>query len=155
MSSTGPDAPLRLELRPSRGLALFLSATHAGAAGCLLAAQLPSGLRVAGLLAVSASLLWELRRHVLYRDPRSVVRLLAGSEGDWTLGLADGTRVPAERRPGALVHPWLVVLHLRSAQPPRRWSVPIAADALDPESHRRLRVRLNLEALSAPRRPVW
>jgi toxin CptA len=148
MSSTASDAALRLDLRPSRGLALFLAATHSGAALCLLVASVPPWASACGLLALSLSLVRELRRHVLRRHPRAVVRLLAGTEGEWTLGLADGTTVAAERLPGTVVHPWLVVLHLRSNGPRRRWSVPIAADALDPDSHRRLRVRLNLETLA-------
>ncbi len=148
MSSTGSEAPLRLELRASRRLALFLLATHAGAAACLLVAHLPPWAQGVGVLTVAFSLVRELRRHVLRRHPRSVVRLLAGTDGEWILGLADGSAVTAERLPGALVYPSLVVLHLRTEDPRRRWSIPVAGDALDAESHRRLRVRLNLEALA-------
>ena len=43
MRRPGPDDPLHLPLRASRGLALFLVALHGGAAACVCLASLPGG----------------------------------------------------------------------------------------------------------------
>ena len=144
MRRPGPDDPLHLPLRASRGLALFLVALHGVAAACVCLASLPGGVRWAGLLVLAVNLGRHLRRHVLRRGSRAVVGVAAGSAGDWTLALADGRRVTVDQLPGSLAHPWLVVLHLRERTGGRRWSLPIAPDALDADTHRRLRVRLSL-----------
>jgi toxin CptA len=142
MSSAGSAPPLRLELRPSRGLAGFLLATHVGAAAAVLASGLPSWAAAAGGIALAASLLHHLRRYALLTAPGAVVALLARSDGAWDLRLRSGATHTAEPLPGPLVHPHLVVLRL--AGPSRTRVVPIAGDMLDRDAHRRLRVRLTL-----------
>jgi len=144
MSSTGFEGPVRLELRPSRALAGFLVATHAGAGACLWLAAVPGWLRLVGGLALAASFVYSLRRYARLTDRGAVVRLAAGADATWQVGLADGREVPTERLAEALIHPWLVVVHLRPTAGGRALTVPIAADMLDPDSHRRLRVRLTL-----------
>ncbi|MBP7712474.1 MAG: hypothetical protein KA217_08435 [Gammaproteobacteria bacterium] len=146
MRHPGPDDPLHLTLRASRGLALFLVALHGGAAACVGLASLPSGVRWAGLLALAANLGRHLRRHALRRGAGAVLGITAGSSGDWTLVLANGRGLTARLLPGSLAHPWLVVLHLREGTGRRRWSVPVAPDAVDEDTHRRLRIRLGLRS---------
>ena len=145
MLSTGFDGPLRLELQPSRALAGFLAVTHAGAGACLLLAALPAWLRLAGGIALAASLVYSVRRYARLNDRRAVVSLVQGADATWHAGLADGREVQAQQLAEALIHPWLVILHLRPSAGGRRLTVPIAADMLDPDGHRRLRVRLNLQ----------
>lgn len=74
--------------------------------------------------------------------PSDVIRAQGQFEGEWTLTRRDGQReagwkVDASR---SFCHPWLVILALRRDR--RRGYLLLAADAVNPEALRRLRVSL-------------
>ena len=90
MSSIRYAAPLRLELRRSRRLALCLAAAHAGALAC--SPLLPRGWRPGALLAalILLSLARSDRVRVMKRGERSVVARGRRRGGDWQLSEGGG-----------------------------------------------------------------
>ncbi len=78
----------------------------------------------------------------LRATPNDVTRAQGQLDGDWTLTRRDGRRehgwqVDAAR---SFCHPWLVILALRGER--RRLYLPLAADAVNTDALRRLRVSL-------------
>jgi hypothetical protein len=110
----------------------------------LWAAALPGwvGLLAAGPLLLSAVGL--LRRYALLSRPGSVVAVGRDGQGGWYLDLRGGERVEGTVLAEGPVHPWLTVVRLCPRPAGRRRVVPVAADMLSAEQHRRLRVALNL-----------
>lgn len=142
MSSSAYAAPLRLELRRSRRLALYLLAVHAGALALIPALPLaaPAAWLLAGL--VLLCLLRSYAGRVLMRGGHDVVALVWERDGAWRL-LERGGREPVCRlRPDSYVHPLLTVLNFTGE---RRGAVVLLPDSLDADTFRRLRVRLGLE----------
>jgi hypothetical protein len=128
-------ADLRLELSPSRPLALAIVVVHAGAAACV-AATLPGlagALLAFLLLALGFAAAWS---RALLRSASSVKAIeLSGAQ--LVLELAGNKRVPAQAAGRRYVHRYLVTLPLRA---PSRRTVLVTADMLAPDSFRRLRV---------------
>jgi len=83
------------------------------------------------------------RKHVRLMQPDSVRRLVWLPDDRWELLTADGAVREARLLPASYVHPWLAVLRF-VAEDRRRYTVLLPSDALDPDSHRKLRVRLGL-----------
>lgn len=128
------EAPLRLELRPSRSLRLWLIAVHATA--MLSTPLLPRWPGVALLLvaAASAGAAWR-------RCRRAPPRLLWRGDGSWERATDGGDEtLRLARRP--VVHPRLVVIPLRPVGGGRIRHVVVLPDMLDAAPFRRLRVRL-------------
>jgi len=128
------EAPLRLELRPSRSLRLWLIAVHA--AVMLAVPLLPRwpGLAVLFAAGASAGVAWCRRR-------QATPQLLWRGDGRWeaAAGGAGGT-LRLARRP--FVHARLVVIPLCPVEGGRTRHVLILPDMLDAATFRRLRVRL-------------
>jgi toxin CptA len=134
-----------LTLRPrlSRRLAAFVLLTHLLASAAVLA--LPGHWPLL-LLPVAASLVYQWRVHVLRRAPWSIQSMVWEADGTWHIALVSGREVEALLSPSTFVSVPLVVLNLRSGKL-RRWSLPLFADALDPDQLRRLRQRLRIEGV--------
>ena len=98
------------------------------------------------LLPVAASLAYQLQVHVLRRAPWSIRSIVWEADGTWHIALVSGREVVARLSPSTFVSVPLVVLNLRSGVL-RRWSLPLFADALDPDQLRRLRQRLRIEGV--------
>lgn len=143
-----PRLPV-LELRPSPRLAWLLLAAHAAA--LLLLGLLPVPSVVLGLaaLAILASAAWTIRQHALRRgagavralrfEDRERVQLRCG-DGRWRKGRVAGSSTVGPR--------WCV---LNIEHEPRGCShVVLAADALDAEELRRLRVWLRWGPAQVP-----
>lgn len=128
------EAPLRLELRPSRRLRRWLLAVHGAVA--IVVPLLPPWLGLAVLSAggASAALAW---RALARRPPL----LLWHGDGRWELASDGGDTAAVLARP-PFVHPQLVVLPLRSAHGGPIRPVVVLPDMLDITAFRRLRVRL-------------
>lgn len=141
MSSPAYAAPLRLDLRRSRRLALYLAAAHAGALAFI--PFLPLG-NVTGALLAILVLLCLARSgsaRVLMRGDGDVVALVWERDGEWRLVERGGRTRVCRLRPDSYVHPWLTVLNFAGE---RRCSVVLLPDSLDRDTYRRLRVRLGL-----------
>jgi hypothetical protein len=146
MSSTRYAAPLRLDLRRSRRLALYLIAAHAGALA--LVPLLPLG-SLTGLLLAVLILLCLVRNYsarVLMRGGHDIVALVWAREGDWRLLERGGRMHVCHVQPGSYVFPGLTVLNFTGA---RRCSIVLLPDSLAPDTFRRLRVRLGLHGVDA------
>ena len=120
----------------STGLTTLASLLHVGGLiGLLCVLPIPAWPLTAGLIGMT--LRWAVRA-----GPRDVLRAQGQLDGEWTLTRRDGRReagwkADPER---SLCHPWLVILALRGDR--RRRFLPIAADAVDANALRRLRVSL-------------
>ena len=118
----------------SRGLTACVIAVHLAAAGGAWLALAGSQGAVLAALALAALVLelWRLRR---------LPSLYWGSDGDWRCGDPQG---PVYTLQGATWStPWLIVLCLRS--PGRALRIPVARDAVDATTWRRLRARLRTD----------
>ena len=133
--------PFECRWRPSIGLlAAYLGAQSLAVLALLLAA-IPVSLSLLGLLACALHAWYVLPRQVLLRSAASVRALRHGAEG-WQLWSERDGWQPVQLAPDSLALPVLVVLRFRR---PGQWlarSVCVPADALAPDMHRRLRVRL-------------
>ncbi len=136
--------PLNLELGPSRWLAALLVVAHGGALGLLVLLPLAWWWRIflAGALLLSLGL--TLNRHALRRGERAITRLVWDSDDTWLLIHADGKEQRAQLKPGSYVSPWLVLLNFGGGRFGGQQSVVLLADALDAESLRKLRARLQM-----------
>ena len=129
--------PLACERRVSPSLTLLVAGAHALALAPLLFLPLPWFLALPWLALVLAAAARDLARHSLPGSSRFVRRLHWGQDGRWRLESGDGRLWPGEAV-AALVSPWLCIVHWRRPVA-GAYSLVLAADALDRESHRRLR----------------
>ncbi|MBK8163814.1 MAG: hypothetical protein IPK65_11965 [Gammaproteobacteria bacterium] len=143
MSSPGYAAPLRLDLRRSRRLALYLGAAHAGALAFI--PFLPLGNVTGALLAILVVLCLarSCSARVLMRGDGDVVALVWARDGEWRLIERGGRTRVCRLRPDSYVHPELTVLNFAGG---RRCSIVLLPDSLDSDTYRRLRVRLGLHS---------
>lgn len=117
---------------------------HSGAVGIVFIVSLTVWLRLLLLLVVVASLRYTLALHANRRAARAVRTVEWEPDGEWTLGLHNADHCGPCRLRSRFVHPWLVVVHLRC---PGAWfpmNLVIAADAVDDDAFRQLRVRLTM-----------
>ena len=133
--------PFECRWRPSTGLLAVYFTAQAFAVLALLLADVPFHWKTLGL---SLCLLHACRvvpRQILLREPVSLRALRHGAEG-WQLWSERDGFQPVQLLPDSLALPSLIVLRFRR---PGDWlarGVCIPADAMAPELHRRLRVRL-------------
>jgi hypothetical protein len=92
------------------------------------------------------SWLWNHALHAARRADRSLVSLVWLADGEWRLTERGGATRSGRLRWDSYAHPWLTVLNFTGA---RRCSVVLLPDSLDPETFRRLRVRLGLQGMAA------
>jgi membrane-bound toxin of toxin-antitoxin system len=127
---------LRLELRPSRALAVALGLLHLGAALSVLAAfpGYPGLALAALLLALGTAAAWH---RALLRGRTAIRAIELGEEGEAILEFADSRRLAARVAGRRHVSRLWVTLPLQGA--PRR-TMLVAADMLAPAAFRRLRL---------------
>ena len=142
MSSQKSVTPLRINRRRSRLLAGFILTTHGGAV-VLLLVSLPVWAGVLLSAGVMTSLVYTLNRHVLLRGPTAYVDLNWDSEGNWTLLDRGGKAHQARLLRSSCLYVSLVILNFEVER--RNHSVILLPDAIDKDTLRRLRVRLNIE----------
>lgn len=130
---------LRVELRPSKALALAVAGAHLLAVAAALIGLPPAAAVIAAAgLALSFAHYWRWAR---LRTPSSVVALELCSDGRLAIAGPAAGWCPAVLRHTAVPAGWLAVLTARDASGASRSAV-ILPDALDPEPFRRLRVML-------------
>ena len=143
--------PLRLELRPSRGLALLIWVPYLLAAGVVPGLDVPFAVSVGLLLACGASLVLQHRRHLPGRGTESVRAIEWLPDGRWRL-LTGAGRWDAVLALPLYEQPFLVILSFRVAGRRRLLHVVILPDMVDADQFRRLRVRLRIEV---PVKRAW
>lgn len=107
----------------------------------LALAALPLWLQLGGWLLCAAHAAWNQPRAILLSHPRAFTGLRHDAQG-WQLRNAAEGWVAVQLRPSSLALPQAVILHFRR---PGQWfdrALCIAADSLERDWHRRLRVRL-------------
>jgi len=141
MSSPKYASPLVLKPETSRVFVGVFLAAHLGAVLAVLPLDLPLEIKI-GLLAILAISMFV----VLRSKGLANVKNLTWKEGnEWVLELGDGSQYETHLLPSSYVSPWLVVLNFEKTNESKKRSVTLFRDALDPESFRRLRVRLGIE----------
>jgi hypothetical protein len=135
---------LRLELGPSRALAVWLIVVHATPLVLLPLLQLPHWLNLAIAAAVLCGLFAAWRRQVWRGHPDAVRTVLWKEAGHCLLTLNSGQQQRVSLAAQAFILPWMVVLHFNTPQRRLR-SLLVLSDMLDDETFRRLRVRLRIE----------
>lgn len=141
MSSTSGPARLRIEPRPSTLLAATLAVLHGAVGVVVLSLPLAWDLQLLVSALILLGLLDALRTHLLHRGRAAVRSAQWRGGGEWWLRNGDGEAETGRLDPSTLVLPRLVVLRLRSGSVRRRTLI-LPADALDPDTHRRLRALL-------------
>lgn len=143
MRSHRHSPPLLIHPRGSRRLAGFVVLTHGSAAAVL--PSLSSGW-LAGLLLILVGLSFVaiLLTHLLRRAPWSIRSAVWNPDGTWVIQLVSGVEQEVRLTPATFISPSLVVLRFQAGRLRRR-ALPLFADALDGDQHRRLRQRLRIE----------
>ncbi|WP_207887211.1 protein YgfX [Pseudomonas sp. 30_B] len=127
--------------RPSIGLLVAYLGAQSFAVLALLLADIPFHWISLGLSLCLLHACWVVPGRILLRGP-AAVRALRHDAGGWQLWSEREGFQPVQLMPDSLALPALIVLRFRR---PGQWlvgSVCVPADALAPELHRRLRVRL-------------
>ncbi len=124
----------------SSGLAAAIGVSHLTAIVVIWSADVPLALRflVTGILGLSA--VRSFRRDAWRSSSDAVVRIARRPDGRWTLTRRDGVQWVGCLDDDCHVATPLAVVAIRDGR--RRRFVPVAADALPPAEHRRLRVAL-------------
>ncbi|CAD5109109.1 hypothetical protein PSEWESI4_03405 [Pseudomonas carbonaria] len=107
----------------------------------LLMARIPPWVAGLGMVVCLAHAAWVLPRQVLLRHA-GAFRGLRHDEAGWQLWSPRDGWLPVQLRPDSLALPLAVVLRFRLRGERRVRSLCIPRDALDAQTHRRLRVRL-------------
>lgn len=144
MLSAKYAAPLCLKRCPSRTLAVFLTALHGG--GLLLLPWLAIPWELAGCLGIgiSVSFYLSLRGQALLSSPRAIVQVSWDGQGVWRLRQRNGIEWIGKLLPGYFSGPHLVLLNFILRPWWRQANVVFLADNIEPETLRRLRVRLRV-----------
>ena len=111
------------------------------ALGSLFLLDIPLWTSLAGALACVAHAAWVLPRNIRLTHPRAFSGLRRDARG-WQLWNAAGGWQAVQLRPDSLALPLIVVLRFRLRGQRRVRSICVPRDALAPDVHRRLRVRL-------------
>jgi toxin CptA len=135
MSHDAYANPLVLEPRRSRYLFIYLCVVHTMA---LLALAVPINLPLFPRFGIATLVIFSFIRQLRRLPPQCLVW---EADGEWQLFYADGNKSTGQLRADSYVSTLLVVLCFRLQSGGTR-SVVILPDMLDPQSMRRLRVRL-------------
>lgn len=141
------DAPLAqaLIIRPvrSRCLALFITAAHLGAVASVAWSGLPAYFKGIAMLLILGAFSRAIRDWWVDFDRTHGYVFMLTAAGAWLRQQPDGLALPLVAVPPAFVHPSLMVIRLRSGSAPGiTHDLILLPDSLDPDSMRRLRVRL-------------
>ena len=133
---------VRANLRPSRLIAVALSAVHAGAAATLLPLDLPMPLRIAGVVAIVANLAHALWRHWLLRGRRAIVMIEIIDQRNGAICGRDGIWHDAKVLGTTYVTPALTVINVRRPGARLASHVLLTIDNVPAEDFRKIRVLL-------------
>lgn len=134
-------APIRVELKPSRGFALLLATAHAAALVLLVLIPVPTLICVIGALAILASAYRSISRQALRRGSHAVNALEFSDRETVRIRTGNGVWHAASVLGSSTVGAGLTVLNLR-VDGRTTQHVVITADGIDREDFRRLRIWL-------------
>lgn len=142
MSSRSSGTPLVIKLNRSIYLTALVLTGHAGGLACLWLVPVPLAGQLLGTVPILFSVVYNLRRYALLRNPISIVGLEWHSDG-WLLTDRRNDQYPARLAPGSMRSRLLTML-LFQTEGKRKVAVPIFQDMLDPDDYRRLQLRLTI-----------
>lgn len=130
--------PMTMELRPSVSLAAVLLLGHGLALVGVLPCNLPLIAKGLLILLLVLSCTHGVVRHAWHRNCPGALTLRR--DGRMELVWSDGRAFELDVDSRTMVHPWLIVLRLRSG----RWmeNLVLSSDVLGADNHRKLRVWL-------------
>ena len=134
---------LRLELGPSRAMAVWLILVHLTPLCLLPALQLPAWLNLLIIFSVLCSLLDGWRRQARRSHPDAVRTVIWRDAQHCQLILSSGQQLQVAVAAQAFILPWLLVLHFKTPRRRLRY-LAVVPDMLDAAVFRRLRVRLRI-----------
>lgn len=139
MSSRQYAPPLRIKLRPSRLLSIFIISSHILTFCVLWTLPVHSGLTLLLLPVLIASTYLSLKKYVFkqYRTHE----IICDHDGDWKLFIGNDKEVYADLQANSYRHPFISVLNFKT-EDNEKCSVILLPDSVDRESFRRLRVLL-------------
>ena len=142
------ELPLRIRIYPPKWLAAGLIVSHLGAVAILGTVQIPSEAKVLLIIVIIISLIYVLRLYIWQKSKWSPLELILNDKEEWYLTLASGEIIQVDLRPGAFVHPILVILPFRHGIyfP----TVILTPSSVDQDTLRRLRVRLKYKRVVIP-----
>ncbi len=134
-------APLRISLRRSLVLRVFLLFSHIGALVCLISSDLPAPLLAMGAVSLTISLGMGMgvAKYFRHGNPGTVTLFGCSLDGQWWLDLGEAEQQPVELLPGSYLHPLLVVLDFGLAAGGKK-RLLLLPDMLGADEMRRLRV---------------
>ena len=138
---SNPSEAFECRWQPSRRLLTLYLSVMALALLAPWLADVPLWSKLLSLAVCQAHAAWVLPRHVLLTAPRAVTGLRRDASG-WHLYSAAAGWQAVQLRPDSLALPLAVVLRYRLPGQRLSRGVCIPRDALAPEQHRRLRLRL-------------
>lgn len=118
---------------------------YGGAVAVLILLVMPLWVEIPLVIIVLVNFSITLRKHVLRAGNWEIVEILWDKQGRWYIAGKDGFMNTCKLMPSTYVSTWLVILNFKGND--GRKSVILFRDALDSETFRELRVRLNLEQL--------
>jgi len=140
---------VRIELRPSLAIALWLGGAHLLALSGIWLAPLGWPIAAAGSLAIGMSLLMTLRRHALRTAPDAIVALELHDAASACVRSRDGGVIEGRVAGSSFVSPSFTIVNLRPEAAGRLRTVLVTPDCVDGEAFRRLRVRLRWDRTGA------
>ncbi|MGQ0595485.1 MAG: protein YgfX [Gammaproteobacteria bacterium] len=138
--TAGFTGPIRLQPTGSALLGTGIAFSHTGALVIVALLPWPAWARVSVAMLLCGSLVWSLAWHVLHRGDAVTEAILQG-DGSWTVRAGPAEPVSATLANDSVVTPYLTVLLFKLADGRRR-SLLVLPDNIEPETFRRLRVRL-------------
>jgi hypothetical protein len=136
--------PLRLEIRPSRTLGYWVSMAYSLPLLLLPFLQLPGWLNLVLLMLLTGGFIRTWRSQVLLLHQDAVQSLHWGEEKHCLLGLRSGSQQQKVLCNQVFLMPWLVILYFNKTGFGKD-SLLLLPDMVDPETFRKLRIRLQLE----------
>jgi hypothetical protein len=134
----------RLELKPSRRLALLLAALYLTAAASVSVLPISPLIKLPGILMIAWAATVSIRHHALLMTAKSFQSLVLLTDGGIEALRVDGECLKAEVSPQSTLFPWLVVLLLKTPARRSPQAVLILPDSLTADELRKLRSWLRL-----------
>ncbi len=143
MSSNKYVIPLRLDIKPSRKLLVFILACHGLTFVSIF--MLSFGYAVVLGSGILLSLVHSLKQQGYLSNSNMIDKLVLGTDNLWTINRCDGTQFIAQLKPDTYVNTFIVILSLAVEGRWLRHRVVIMSDATDEHAFRHLRVHLNTQ----------
>jgi toxin CptA len=138
-------ARLRIELKPSRQLAVLLGVAHTLTAAAMLLLPIGLGIRIALLMLIALSLARSARHPAVSASPHAFAALEVHRDGSVQARRRSGDAFSGRVLGESFVSPLLTVVAMRSDDDERRERIVLLPDSADADALRALRVWLRFK----------